>query len=241
VNCSTADSVKGVDCTECGVRHTSDWSRLSGADLDSVNRIKAWRSLAEGDVLFHQGDENQGVFVVASGLFAQRILHENGTDVIVALAGPGDTLGARAFLRNSPHATTAMALVPSSVCAIRRQDAVRLTRDAPAAHMALVACCLKALDRSHVDLLHNSALGTRARLAALLLRFCDGRATVGPVLIQVPLSRPDLAGILGILPESLSRLLRQLREEGLLSVSGRNFEILSLERLTDLAGVTADC
>lgn len=240
MNCTTAISGKGVDCRDCGVRDKSDWSCLSGTDLDRVNRIKIWRSLAEGDVLFRQGEKNEGVFVVASGLLAQRVLHENGTDVIVALAGPGETLGARAFLRNSPHATTAMALLPSSICAIRRRDAVRLTRDAPMAHMALVACCLKALDRSHEDLLHNSALGTRARLAALLLRFRDDRGAVGPCLIRVPLSRPDLAGILGILPESLSRLLRQLREEGLLSVSGRNFEIACPERLTDLAGGDAN-
>lgn len=240
MNCTTALSGAGVDCRDCGVRKTSDWSRLSGADLDRVNRIKAWRTLAEGETLFRQGDENAGVFVVASGLFAQRVLHENGSDVIVALAGPGQTLGARAFLRNSRHATTATALLPSTVCAIRRQDAVRLTRDAPAAHMALVACCLSALDRSQEDLLHNSALGTRARLAALLLRFCGDGATEGSVLIRVPLSRPDLAGILGILPESLSRLLRQLREEGVLTASGRNFEIASLARLADLARAEAE-
>lgn len=239
MNCTLHMVSNGLDCRDCGVRLASDWSRLSGSDLDRVNRIKVWRALAEGDVLFRQGDGNQGIFVVASGLFAQRILHENGTDVIVALAGPGETLGARAFLRNSPHATTAVALVPSAVCAIRRQDAVRLTRDAPLAHMALVACCLSALDRSQEDLLRNSALGTRARLAALLFRFCGDRTIDGPVLIRVPLSRPDLAGILGILPESLSRLLRQLREERLLTVSGRNFEIASIARLADLAGVEA--
>lgn len=194
------------------------------------------RNLAPGNVLFHQGDDNKGVYVVATGLLAQRVVHGNGTDVIVALAGPGQTLGARAFLRNTPHATSAVALIPSSVCAISRQDAVRLTLDAPAAHMALVRCWLHALDRSQEALLRNSALGTRARLAALLLRFCAEQEDDGPVLIRVPLSRSDLAGILGILPESLSRLLRQLRDEGVLGVSGRHFQIASVIRLVELAG-----
>jgi CRP/FNR family transcriptional regulator len=234
MNCS-AMLMKGADCRHCDVRHDSDWSRLSAEDTARVNRIKTWRTLAEGDVLFRQGEPNAGIYVVSSGLFAQRIVHENGTDVIVAIVSQGQTLGARAFLRNSPHATTAVALVPSGVCMIRRHDAVRLTREAPEAHMALVACCLNALDRSQAELLHNAALGTRARLAALLLRFLGDRAMAGSAAIHVPLSRSDIAGILGILPESLSRLLRQLREEGLIRASGRSFDIPRIEMLADLA------
>lgn len=226
------------DCTRCNVRASNDWNGLTGLESARLKELKRHRRVAAGIALFHQGDENAAVFTVSRGLFALRVVHANGVEAIVGLGRPGQILGARAFLSNQAHRTTATALVDSDVCLMPRADAIRLTRQEPLAHAALVSCCLRALDAAQNTLLVLSSLPARDRLICLLLDLCAAEA--GPpkphrVTLSIPLSRPDMASMIGIQPESLSRLLSQLRAENLVTASGRSIVVRDHARLADLA------
>ena len=226
-------------CTSCEVRHISDWAGLPHHAAEIVSRVKRRRSLAEGAVLFAPGDANAGLYCVCSGIIGIRMAHENGTEALIALAFPGETLGARAFLRNAPHKTTAEALSPVELCMIQRRDALRLTQRAPEVHMALVERCLAAMDAAQTELLHNAALSNQARLCRLLHRLCrlEHAEDACDVQLKLPMSRHDLAGMLGIQPESLSRLLRRLIDDGLIELSGRRILVHRVDRLGEGAGL----
>lgn len=222
-------SLGGRSCTGCVVHGRSDWASLPPHTARILDRVKHHRSLRVGEALFWEGDRNTGVYCLSSGVIGLRMVHSNGTDVLVSLAWPGDTLGARAFLRNGSHRTSAVALTDAGVCTIRRRDALRLTQDAPNVHLALVERCLTAMDGAQQELLDAAARSTRARLCATLLRM--NRAIGGGRELTLPVSRADLAGMLAVQPESLSRLFRKLKDDGVIRYSGRNVEILSMARL----------
>lgn len=209
-----------------------------------IGRIKKHRRLAPGDVLFAQGAPNRGVYCMSRGLIGLRMTHENGTDALIGLGWSGQTLGARAFLRNSEHRTTALALIETDVCMIERRDALRLTRDAPTAHMALVNRCLQAMDEGQSGLLENAALSNRERFCRVLLRLaCSGLPEVvtllpaGGLALNLPIARGDLAGMLGVQPETLSRIIARLRQDGLLRLRGRVIEVPSAPALAESAGL----
>lgn len=236
----TLDSAPSArpDCSSCNIRASNDWNGLAGLESARLNELKRHRHVTAGTALFHQGDGNAAIYTVARGLFALRVVHPNGAEAIVGLGRPGQILGARAFLSNEPHRTTAMALTASDVCVMRRVDAIHLTRQEPLAHAALVSCCLRSLDVAQNALLLLTSLPARDRLIMLLLDLCAAEAgppRQEPVTLSIPLSRPDMAGMLGIQPESLSRLLAQLRAENLVTASGRSIVICDHARLADLA------
>lgn len=157
-------------CLGCPVRSSSDWSILPPRAAVVIDSLRHIRHLEPGNILFSEGDANAGLYCVSRGIFGLRMSHANGMLALVSLGWPGQTLGARAFLRNAPHATTAVALTRAQVCMISRRDALHLTAQAPTVHMALVSRCLSAMDEAQLGLLENAALSNRARLGRLLFR-----------------------------------------------------------------------
>jgi len=224
-------------CDACTACERSALAGLPPRFQGIVDRVKVVRDLARGDVLFHEGAPMDGLHCVGSGVIGLRMLHPNGSDVLVDLAYPGDTLGCRAFLRGGSHGTSAVALTDARVCTLRARDALRLAREAPDLRAGLIRHCLEAMDRAQATILRAAAMSNRQRLCHLLLRLLrtHGDVVDGAVTAQLPLSRADMAGMLAIQPESLSRLFRRLREEGLIDCSGRTVRVRSLAALQGAA------
>lgn len=237
----TDQSKARKSCRSCSARSLSDWSDLPAHCHETIDLVKKHRVLEEGQTLFRQGDNNAGLHCAAHGLFALRMSHENGAEVLIGIARTGETLGSRAFLRNGPHRTTAVALTRAEVCTIHRRDAVRLTQEAPTVYLQLVKRCLRAMDDAQEDKLRIAAMSNRARLCHLLLRLadCDPREPGPAVETRLPISRADLASMIGIQPESVSRLLRRLKDEGLVEFSGRWLRIPDPGALNAQAGLHA--
>jgi len=220
-------------CGECSAGPRTEWAGLPAPCRATVERVKRPRMVEPGAAVFRQGAPSAGIHCLSDGLVGLRMQHENGEEAMVALATPGALLGARAFLRNSEHRTTAIALTPAQVCTIPRSAAVRLTQEAPSVHLSLVKRCLAAMDEAQEERLAMAALSNRARLCRLLHRFAlAGQPdAAGPAEIRLPVSRVDLAQMIGMQPESLSRLLGRLRREGVVAASGRHLSVPDLSAL----------
>ncbi|MDP2740296.1 MAG: Crp/Fnr family transcriptional regulator [Pseudorhodobacter sp.] len=214
-------------CAFCEVRLKPFLAGFPTRAIEHANRVKQRRTLPEGAVVFSSGDQSAGIYCLSRGVVGIFCQHENGTEVLVALAFPGDTLGARAYLRNGTHRTTAKALVSVDLCVILRGDALQLAELAPEMEKVLIERCLAALDAAQTELLQNAALSNTQRLRQVLYRLCGGAccANARDLQLRLPMSRVELAGMLGIQPESLSRLMRKLTAAGLITLSGRHLTV----------------
>lgn len=229
----TLDLPLSRSCARCQHEGAAPWNGAPAHWIETLARLRRRRGLEEGEALFRQGDANAGLHCINEGIFGLSMLHENGTEVMIALAYPGDTLGARAFLRGAPHQITAVALTGAAVCTVQRRDALKLTQDAPSVHLALVKRCLADMDRAQNSLLEQACLSNRARLCRLLADLLDrhGERAGETHVAQLPVSRGTMAGMLGIQPESLSRIFSRLKKEGLIGLSGRHVSTRSLAAL----------
>ncbi len=229
-------------CVDCQYGRHAPWSGIPTRRIEALDRLRRRRGLDVGETLFRQGDANEGLHCISQGVFGLCITHENGTDVMIRLAYPGDTLGARAFLRGAPHRTTAVALTEAAVCTVARRDALRLTQDAPGVHLELVDRCLAEMDRAEAGIVEQACLSNRARLCRLLSDLLErhGEPVGTRLAARLPVSRRTMAGMLGIQPESLSRLFSRLKSEGLIALSGRNLSTGSLAALRAEATRAAD-
>lgn len=214
-------------CGKCAHFEASVWQPVNPAALPVLMRGFSRKELGQGDVLFEQDAENRGVFCVSKGLIGLRTLHANGTSTLLRLASPGEIIGFRSFLNHGRHQTEARALLPSRVCIVAHRDANRVVQGNPSVLARLASRCVSEIDRNHARIIASSTTSNKKRLADLLLRLMNdhGETDGDQLRMHLPLSRSDLAGLIGVQPETMSRLVKRLEKDGFFVISGREVRI----------------
>lgn len=201
-------------------RKLTAFVRLSAQDLSVMSELyRRRRRFAVGVDMIHQGQLDQCAYVLASGWACSYKLLPGGTRQIVDFQIPGDFLGLRSVLfRTSDH--NVEPITPVQATEVRHQDLLAAFSETPRLATAVLWAASRdeAMVVEHlVDLGRRSAtermahflleLGARLRLVGMANR--DGFAC--------PLSQYLLADTLGLSAVHVNRVLRELREEGLLT------------------------
>jgi CRP/FNR family transcriptional regulator, cyclic AMP receptor protein len=192
---------------------------LGPESLQAIGRTLRKRHFRRGEVLFHEGDPGDTLFVVASGAVKVVVPSEEGEEAILATLRRGDFLGELALLDGAPRSAGAVALEATDVLALPRDRFTALVASEPAIRDALLLALSTELRRltAHVAELHF--LDLTGRLAARLARLADEqghRAADGSVLLDAPLTQTDLAAMIGATRQSVNKLLGEFVADGLL-------------------------
>lgn len=219
-------------CASCSFYEQSLWQPVAGKTLSTLTRSFIRSELSAGAVLYHQGAPSNGVYCVSRGLIAIRSYGSDGTSSLLRLAYPGEVIGYRAFLTGREHKTEAQALLASRVCVVAHRDASQVVQACPEVLSRLAIRCADELDQCHDRIQAAARIPNKERLAQLLdqLMAAHGNAQSNIRRMHLPISRQDLADILGVQPETLSRLLKRLENDGRIRSSGRWIEILGRSR-----------
>lgn len=215
-------------CGACDFYADSVWKPVASCSVSILSRGFSRKNLGIGHPLYHQEDENRGVFCVSKGLIALRTNHHNGSSTLLRLAYPGDIIGFRSFLENRPHRTEARALLASRVCTVARRDAQQVVQGNPSILARLASRCISEIDRNHDRIIAAATTSNKQRLTDILLRLMKvhGEPVGERLRMQLPLSRSDLADLIGVQPETMSRLFTRIRTDGDIQVSGREIQML---------------
>ena len=106
----------------------------------------------------------------------------------------------------------------------------------PKLGMCFLEHTAQALGESEERLFQVAALSVRTRIIHLLILLCDhyGSTTSdGTLFIELPMTRRDLANMIGARSESLSRAFRDIQKDGLLNLSGRTVRVDQVDRLVN--------
>ena len=204
--------------------------------LRSAGRAKTCMA---GDHLFEQADDCNGLYLLESGLVGLRKLNEDGTTMLVNLARPGDFIGYGPLLTDGEHATSAEILQASQVIFIDLARVQRLLQETPELLSLLLQQATRDLYALEDKYLQMATRQAHVRLAALLLSFkttapgCTERADCK---FELPLMNKDIADLIGIRPETLSRAIGQLRSAGLAELRDHMVHIPSIAKLARLGG-----
>jgi len=164
-------------------------------------------------------------------LIALRSLRADGKSTLLRLAYPGEIIGIRSFLTGRAHQTEAKTLLPSRVCVVARDRATRVVQENPSVLSRLAIRCIDEIDRNHERIIATASLPNKTRLASLLQRLMDahGQQVGDNYQMRLPLSRSDLADLIGVQPETLSRLVGRLARDARFSITGREV-MMSIHR-----------
>jgi CRP-like cAMP-binding protein len=224
------------ECVACHGRAHAEWAVLGDEELRLLNGVRATQSYGAGQVIFKQGSPCLGIYCVDAGEVALRKSDDHGASGIVRLAHAGQTIGYRAFFSGGPYTATAEALTDCRVCFIPADVVRTLLAREPQLATRFLKRATEDLRSSEEARLHATSLSTRARLAHFLLALKDTRGEVGDdnvITMELPLSRTDLAALLGARRESIARAIRGLQDDGVAEFDGRTVRVSDLDALLD--------
>jgi CRP-like cAMP-binding protein len=225
-----------LNCLTCENRRLSEWCNLCPEDAQLLSRAKVVNRYKAGQTIFYQGNPPLGLYCVESGQVVLRKTDAEGRSVIVRLAGRGQTLGYRAFFSGQTYASSAEAATDCTICWIDKavvNELVSRNPDLVISFLKHVSQDLAEAENAH---LRAATLPIRARLAHFLLSLKDHEGTVddeGQIVIDLKLSRQDIAAMLGTTPETIARTTRQLTDDQVAIFDKRTVTIPDLDRLLD--------
>jgi CRP/FNR family transcriptional regulator, dissimilatory nitrate respiration regulator len=206
---------------------------LPEEQLAELARIIVDRKFRHGEVIFCEGDEASGFFVLLSGRLKIFKLSPDGKEQILHFVEPGDPFAEVAMFAGSHYPAHAEALKESRAIFFPRAAFERLIKndsDLAMNMLAILSQRLKYFSRLVEDL---SLKEVPQRLAAYLLFLSDGGNNDLPVDLSI--SKGQLASLLGTIPETLSRILNKMAAQGLIEVKGRAMRLLNRNALESLA------
>lgn len=207
-----------------------------------LSTIGRRRTLAPGESLIWEGEDSVLVANVIDGVLKLSTGTEDGREQIVGVVYPSDFIG-RPFGSTSGHGVTA--LTEAKVCVFSRRDFDAFAREHPALEHKLLQRTLGELDRTRRWMLLLGRKSAGERVSSFLIEMserlveqgCEGSHEQPLRRFTLPFSRQQVADVLGLTIETVSRQFTRLKSEGLIDLpSRREVEIIDREGLIAEAG-----
>jgi CRP-like cAMP-binding protein len=220
------------------LRRVSFFSGVAAEDIAAINGRFHERGYATGERIYMAGDSAARLYIVAVGKVKVTRHTLAGQDVVLGILASGELFGALSALGDAEYPDTTQALTPCCVLEIAAEDFQAILRGYPTVALAALDIVARRLQAAHEQIRQLSAEPAASRVAAALLALGRklGEPHEGALLIEMPLSREDLAAMTGATVETVSRIMSKLRAEGVIR-SGRQWvAIADADRLAALVG-----
>jgi len=226
-------------CDQCVVRNRAICSALDRDELNALNAIGRTRTISAGESLIWEGEDSVLVANVIDGVLKLSTNTEDGREQIVGVVYPSDFIG-RPFGGSSGHGVTA--LTDAKVCVFSRRDFDAFAREHPKLEHKLLERTLGELDRTRRWMLLLGRKSASEKMASFLIEMVERMGDSNGCEIDfepnrirkltLPFSRQQIADVLGLTIETVSRQFTRLKNEGIIDLpSRRDVVILDYEGL----------
>lgn len=200
--------------------------------LSMLEHILVEKEFSKGQKIFTEGDESDGFYIICKGRVKVFKLSAEGKEQILHFVGARELLGAVSAFAGNPYPANADAMEKTTTFFFPRKDFLTLIKKHPFIVMNIMANLAMRLQHFTQMIENLSLKEVPGRLAAYLLYLCKRNEC--REIIEIDISKAQLASLLGTIPETLSRILRKMSERGILSVSGRKIRLLDKRALQDI-------
>jgi CRP/FNR family transcriptional regulator len=233
LNQNQGSSTMPSDDLKPNIRDLPLFSALSVAELRQLMRQSAVRAYKRHEIVFMEGDPYAGLYLVLSGHVKVFKTNPEGKEQIIHLVGPREAFADVPLFTGGPYPATAQALEDTRLLFIPRQAFLDLLHGNAEICLRMLGAFAKRL-RQLVNLVESLSLKeVTARLARYL---ADEAKKASHSTFDLPISKANLAAYLGTIPETLSRSLRDLEDNGIISVQGKQIIIRDKVTLHQMAG-----
>jgi CRP/FNR family transcriptional regulator, anaerobic regulatory protein len=222
-------------CETCGSRVAGLCRPLDAAALDEVSAEAQRMALPARACVFREGDPAGRVFTLIEGTAKLTRLLPDGKQQVVGFRFAGDVIG---YTTRETYSFDAELLTDARICRLDRPQLDALLRRYPMLEHRLLDLCVQELTSTQEQLVTVGRRSAEARVAAFLLSLVEARRRRGGVdrVLEMPMTRADIADFLGLTLETVSRCLTAFRKRGWIrEPAHQRVELLDIGTLTGLA------
>jgi CRP-like cAMP-binding protein len=209
------------------------FSGLSRAQLAEIQGIVLERNFGKGGLIFSEGDEGDGFYVIFQGRVKVFKVSADGKEHILHIFTPGQTFGEVPVFAGEHFPASAEAIQETRALFFPRSHFLALLAKNPSLSLKLLADLSAKLRQFAVQIENLSLKEIPARLATYLLVLAEEQGRDDHVTLSI--SKGQLASLMGTIPETLSRILAKLSSQEFIRVEGRKIVLMNAEGLRELA------
>lgn len=221
-----------IKASELCVAQVPLFSGLSDDELFEVAARAQQIKKQAGEVIFRPGDALSQLLVVHSGSVRITHLDVSGAERLIRVLNPGDFIGEASFVAGLAPEFYAIAMTNVALCTFDHREFDGLVADYPTIALEMLRSVMGRLEGAERFIAEVTDSPVATRVAHYLLDL-PGKAEPGGITVKLPLAKKDVASLLGITPESLSRQLGMLQSAGVITVRGRSIEVHDQSHLED--------
>ena len=229
------------DCLSCKLCSEGFFCHLPKSVMEAFQPLKFTVTYPAGATLFVEGQVCRGIYILCKGRVKLSATSREGHTLIFKIAQPGEVLGLNAAVSGIPHETTAETAQPCQLNSVKRDDFLKFLTEHGDACLHAAIHLSRECQQAYQHLRSFVTTSAAERIARLMLDWShddSGMATAHG--IKVYLTHDEIAQIIGMSRETVTRTLANFREQRMATIHGSTLLIQNMSAIQKLAGALTD-
>jgi len=188
--------------------------------------------LAKDQFVFHKGDRCKGFYVTIRGNIKISFLSVEGKEHVARIVGPGQSFAEAIALLEQPSPAMVQAITAARVLLIPKDAIFKCIHEHPSCALGMLGGLCRRLHLLALELESVTLNSSQQRVIGFLLQHNElNDPSQNGTKITLPATKSTIASHLNLTPETFSRILHRLGDEGLISVKGKTIQVHDVEKL----------
>lgn len=223
-NCGVIMNSYCISCRKGScVTNVPIFNNLDYDQLLNISQIMESVSYDKGNMIFTEGNNGDTLYFIYEGKIKLYKYTKDGKEQILHILSNGDFFGELNLLKNSAYNFNAKTITDCKVCTLTNEQFKNIIIERPEISIKVLEVIAERLSNME-ELIQNLATNDiDSRVAYLLSELCENygvKDNGNTILIELPISREDMANYIGISRETMSRKLKKFEEEGIINLIG---------------------
>lgn len=194
---------------------------LTDTELVKIAKLLGHVHYPKGTIIFMEGDLSDSVSIINTGQIKLFKNSRDGKQQILHILSEGDFFGELSVLQTQEYTTSAEAITDVDLCTLAKSDLDKIILEQPGIAVKVLEVIGSRLTKLENLVQNIGTQDTDVRIASMLLEFAqEGKDTVEGTVVELSLSREDMANYIGVTRETISRKLSSFQDQGLIKLIG---------------------
>lgn len=218
------------------IRQVAIFNTLSPKDAKEIQPYFIPAKFDKKETVFSEGDPSEWLYIVEKGKVKITKISQEGKEIILEIIQPQDYFGGIAVVRGFPYPANAVAMEDTEVRKVSRKNLLSIMDRFPNLMYCMAMNIGDRIKDSHETLKNIALEKVESRIASLLVKLSDktGEKTPEGVVINMKLTKQDIAEMVGTTVETSIRTMSKFTKAGLVSTKAGKIVIRDLDRLKSL-------
>lgn len=221
------------------LKKVSYFSSLTPSALSELNSIVNLKTYQSGEIIFLEEDSPSGLYIIKKGKVKIYKLSADGRSILLEIIHPGTSFGEVAVFDGKNFPANAEAMTQAEVIFIHRSDFLNFLKNNPDVALQVIKDLGARLRYAQNRVRSLITRKAEERMASIILKLTQklGQEKEGGFVVDLPLTRQDIAEMTGTTQETAIRILSKWQKENLIIFKNKKLVVIDQQRIEERTGL----